>query len=227
MHRHVISQSAWVCGFAVALLAIVASGATRAQAFDSAPAVLCQAAIDRVEKDLRLPAQILLAIGMVESGRWDKTAERTVPWPWTVYAEGEGRAFASKAEAIAAVEELRNRGIGNIDVGCMQINLHHHGDAFASIDHALDPALNVAYAGQFLRQLQNDLRSWTRAVTRYHSATPKFAKVYGVKVSKAWSLARRHAAEARRLARAAAYQARKAARAEQRLARTTASQQGS
>lgn len=207
-------------------LLFAAMGVTGAHAFDPAPAKLCEAAIDRVEAEMSLPAQILLAIGMVESGRWDAAAERTVPWPWTVYAEGKGRAFASKTKAIAAVQELRQRGVTNIDVGCMQINLYHHGDAFASIDQALDPASNVQYAGEFLTRLQDDLRSWNRALARYHSATPKFARVYGAKISKAWTKARRYAAAARRLARIEAYEARKAKRAQQRLARIKASQQG-
>jgi len=207
-------------------LAFLVGVTSRAEAFDAAPSKLCETAIQRVEFDLKLPAQILQAIGMVESGRWDAAAERTVPWPWTVYAEGKGRVFASKPEAIAAVGALRSRGISNIDVGCMQINLHHHGEAFRSIDQALDPAMNVEYAGRFLRSLQKDLRSWNRAITRYHSATPKFARVYGIKVTKTWSLARRHAAAERRLARIAVYEARKATRAEQRLARIKANHQG-
>ena len=38
----------------------------------------------------------------------------------------------SKADAIRAVQALQSRGvIASIDVGCMQVNLVHHRQAFA------------------------------------------------------------------------------------------------
>ena len=37
------------------------------------------------------------------------------------------------AAAIAAVTRLRARGIRNIDVGCMQVNLHYHGQHFETL----------------------------------------------------------------------------------------------
>ena len=68
-------------------------------------------------------------------------------------AEGQGRYLSSKLEAINEVRELQARGIRNIDVGCMQVNLYHHPDAFFSLEQAFDPAANVTYAAQFLRSL--------------------------------------------------------------------------
>ncbi|MDZ7712446.1 MAG: hypothetical protein U5L06_04740 [Rhodovibrio sp.] len=68
-------------------------------------------------------------------------------------AEGRGRYLPSKAAAIAEVRDLQARGVSNIDVGCMQVNLHWHGDAFESLEQAFDPAYNVAYAAAFLLDL--------------------------------------------------------------------------
>jgi hypothetical protein len=61
--------------------------------------------------------------------------------------------FPTKAKAIAHVRELQARGVRNIDVGCMQINLRHHPNAFPDLETAFDPEMNTAYAAQFLNGL--------------------------------------------------------------------------
>ena len=125
------------------------------------------------------------AIGLVESGRRDADG-RSGAWPWTINAEGYGRHFASKAEAVAAVQDMRARGVRSIDVGCMQVNLMHHPAAFASLDDAFDPALNARYAARFLNQLRAQTGSWPRAVAGYHSFTPDLGERYAAKVLAAW-----------------------------------------
>ena len=75
------------------------------------------------------------------------------PWPWTVNAEGQGAFYDTKAEAVAAVRAMQARGVRSIDVGCGQINLMHHPDAFASLEQAFDPQANAAYAARFLKEL--------------------------------------------------------------------------
>ena len=78
----------------------------------------------------------------VESGRAnDKGVIR--PWPWTINAEGRGQFFATKLEAIAAVRALQASGVRSIDVGCMQVNLMYHPNAFASLDEAFDAPANA------------------------------------------------------------------------------------
>ena len=57
-----------------------------------------------------------------------------IAWPWTVNANGAGKFFDTKAEAVAEVEFLMTEGVRNIDVGCMQINLKAHANAFATIE---------------------------------------------------------------------------------------------
>ena len=92
----------------------------------------CTAAIGTAEHTGDIPAGLLAAIGRVESGRADPTSGAVRPWPWTIDADGAGHFFATKAEAVAAVTELRAQGVLSIDVGCMQINLMHHPAAFAT-----------------------------------------------------------------------------------------------
>ncbi len=150
------------------------------------PVQLCRAAIQLAERSHGLPPQLLHAIGRVESGRRDPATGVFGPWPWTVNAEGEGRHFATKEEAIAHVRQLQARGVRLIDVGCLQINLHHHPNAFASLEEAFDPVANARYAARFLKELYATRRDWTWAAAHYHSQTPERAEAYRARVLAAW-----------------------------------------
>lgn len=131
---------------------------------------LCQIAVDKAEKNYQIKSNLLQTIASVESGRWNAQAGRRVAWPWTVHANGKGKYYNSKEEAIAAVKNLQQKGITNIDVGCMQINLKYHGDAFANLEEAFDPEKNVAYSAKFLRQLyKRNKQNWTKTAMQYHS----------------------------------------------------------
>ena len=172
----------------------------------------CAEPMTRVEQAHGLPAHLLQAIAKVESGRWNRDRAAIFAWPWTVMAEGRGRFLPDKAAAIAEVRALLARGVRNIDVGCMQVNLHHHPRAFASLEEAFDPARNLTYAAGFLTRLRVEARSWTRAIGRYHSSTPVYGNRYRRKVLKAWR-------EERHLANQRRYEALVVARAEREAAR--------
>ncbi len=151
---------------------------------------VCARHIEAAESILSLPPKILTAISLAESGRYSKERSATLAWPWTVMAEGRGRYLPSREAAIAEVKQLKAKGVRNIDVGCMQINLMYHGEKFDSVEQAFDPAFNVAYAAKFLTDLREETRSWIRAVARYHSATPVHANRYRAKVLSLWREAR-------------------------------------
>lgn len=170
---------------AALLTGLDAGAATRTRAVD--PQRVCAEAVSTRERAAGIPQFLLSAISFVESGRWDETQQRTVAWPWAVMAEGEGKYFPTKQEAIAAVEDLQTRGVRNIDVGCMQVNLKYHPDAFASLDEAFDPHANAAYAARFLRRLFEETGSWLLAAGRYHSATPELGEPYRMKVLQRWN----------------------------------------
>jgi len=147
---------------------------------------LCSTEISKVEAAEQIPSLLLHAISKIESGRTSPEGTARIAWPWTVMAEGQGRYLPTKAAAIAEVKKLRKRGVKSIDVGCMQVNLMYHADAFDSIEDAFDPAQNVAYAAQFLKALKDELHSWIKAVGSYHSRTPAYFAVYRSKVFAAW-----------------------------------------
>ncbi|GBQ68475.1 hypothetical protein AA103196_1954 [Ameyamaea chiangmaiensis NBRC 103196] len=138
------------------------------------------------ERAWGLPARLLEAIGRVESGRYDTMSHSVRAWPWTINAQGQGYFYPDKATAIAAAQRFIASGIRSIDVGCMQINLHHHPDAFASLQEAFDPYRNADYAARFLRGLFTDHPSWSAAAGAYHSLTPEFGAPYARKVMAVW-----------------------------------------
>lgn len=151
------------------------------------PADLCGAETRRLEKELGIPDGLLTAISLVESGRWDHTRKASFAWPYTVMAEGRGRFLPNKAAAIAEVVALRARGVRNIDVGCMQINLQAHPNAFPDLNTAFDSRANVGYAARFLINLFDETGSWAKAGTHYHSRTPVKAAAYRTKLALAWN----------------------------------------
>jgi len=151
----------------------------------ASPNLLCAPAIVAAEKTVRLPLRLLGAIAEVESGRLDD-AGHVRPWPWTINAEGAGQFFATKQQAIDAVRALQARGISSIDVGCMQVNLMHHPDAFASLDEAFDPTANALYAARFLNTLYGMSGSWLQATAAYHSQTAAIGAAYEELVMARW-----------------------------------------
>ena len=169
-----------------AQIAAIAPGeAQNAQIAVVADDQVCLQKIRGEERAHHIPKGLLAAIGLTESGR-SVSGKRAV-WPWTVNAEGEGHYFDSKAEAVTFVEGKLADGVESIDVGCMQINLKHHPDAFASLEDAFDPATNVAYGADFLTVLHGELASWLAAARRYHSATPEKGEAYGERVLANWT----------------------------------------
>jgi Transglycosylase SLT domain len=165
---------------------------------------VCATAAAGAERARRLPPMLLHAVALAESARWDAKRRASLAWPWTVTSGGKGRYFPTKQAAIDHVRRLQARGVRNIDVGCMQINLRHHPDAFTDLDQAFDPAANAAYAADFLVRLRTANRSWSRAVAQYHSSTPSLGRPYWKRVYAIWSTERRKAYEAyrqRRIAR--------------------------
>ena len=175
------------------LLGSALSGPATAEPLIGSPAqgALCRGAIAAAERSSTIPPQLLAAIGMVESGRRDPANGLRAPWPWTINAEGQGSYFDTKAQAIAAVRALQAHGVQSIDVGCMQVNLMHHPNAFATLEQAFDPSANAAYAARFLTELHTQSNDWPRAAGLYHSATPELGAAYQAQVASAWTEERR------------------------------------
>ncbi|TCS31807.1 transglycosylase-like protein with SLT domain [Acetobacter aceti NBRC 14818] len=147
---------------------------------------LCTNAILMAERSTRIPDQFLVAMARVESGR--HINGEIVPWPWTVNAQGKGYVYDNKRQAIEAVHAFQAQGIRSIDVGCMQVNLQQHANAFPSLEAAFDPSTNAMFAARFLTDLFSRTGSWPRAAAAYHSFTPNIGSAYQWKVLESWAM---------------------------------------
>ena len=132
----------------------------------------CVGAIAGAAERHDVPFDRLLAISRVESGLR----------PYVINAAGQGYGFDDRPSAVEGVENLQRAGINSIDVGCMQINLRWHPDAFADLDTAFEPAANANYGASFLRRLFDESGSWAVATQRYHSGDPVRGRRYGCAV---------------------------------------------
>ena len=170
----------------VPLPALAAPAPAKPAAPPPSPPQLCDAAIAAAERTAHFPARMMGAIAVVESGRPDPATGRMRPWPWTINAEGQGFFFASKQQAVEAVRALQARGVRSIDVGCMQINLMYHPDAFATLEQAFDPTANARFAARFLTLLYAAHHDWLAAIAAYHSETPALGAGYRQLVLAHW-----------------------------------------
>ena len=150
----------------------------------------CSIAVQSQERQHDIPTGLLHAISLAESGRWIKNPAtdkgENIAWPWTVTTGGKGYFLPNRLDAIAFVKSLQADGVENIDVGCMQINLKYHPNAFGSIAQAFDSRKNAAYAAKFLSERKALSHSWMQAAGDYHSFTPELNKKYIKKVTSLW-----------------------------------------
>ncbi|WP_295807362.1 transglycosylase SLT domain-containing protein [uncultured Nitratireductor sp.] len=130
-----------------------------AQAADNA----CESEILRAAERYRVPPGILYAVGLTETGVKGSLQ------PYALNIEGTAVFARNANDAMRTFEQARAQGKKLIDLGCMQINHHYHGDQFENLRSMLDPRQNVDYAARFLVQLKRRHGSWSMAVARYHA----------------------------------------------------------
>lgn len=147
----------------------------------------CLAAAAAVERERGLPRGLLQAIALAESGRWDPAEGRSYAWPWTVVSGSRSVYHDSREAALRHVRRLQAEGRRNIDVGCMQINLGYHPDAFARLDDAFDPREGASYAAGFLETLKAETGDWAEAVAYYHSRRSERGGAYRRRVYRHWA----------------------------------------
>ena len=146
----------------------------------------CAEEAARAERDWNLPPGLLAAIGVVESGRVEKG--HLAAWPFSLNAGGVGHQYGTAADAIAQVGAWQADGIRSIDVGCFQVNLMYHPNAFHSLEEAFDPAANAREAAHFLHDLYAATGDWEAAAARYHSSNPPIGQPYARTVMAAWGV---------------------------------------
>jgi hypothetical protein len=145
----------------------------------------CTEAAAVAETSMSVPPGLLLAIGKVESGRPDTMGNR-LPWPWTINIGGVGHFFNTAADAVLTVQNLRASGVQSIDIGCFQINLFHHPNAFSDLASGFDPLTNALAAARFLVSLHAEFGTWDSAIAAYHSRVDTQGAPYRDRVLAAW-----------------------------------------
>lgn len=165
--------------FAFIMAALFSKNATAYYAADNE---ICLFETTKREKIDNIKEHLLSSLALVESGKWDKIKKEKIAWPWTINVEGKSMVFDTKSEAVNAVKTFQKQGVKSIDIGCMQINLKHHSDAFSSIEEGFEPAKNIEYAAKFLKNLFEQNGSWLVALKKYHSSTPEKGLYYATKV---------------------------------------------
>jgi soluble lytic murein transglycosylase-like protein len=123
----------------------------------------CEAEILRASDRYGIPAGILYAVGLTETGNKGSLQ------PNALNIEGKAVFPKNRTEALAAFRNARSEGKTLIDLGCMQINQYYHGSHFRSVADMLDPRQNVDYAARFLASLHARHETWSMAVARYHA----------------------------------------------------------
>lgn len=136
----------------------------------------CQSIVTTVESCEHLPKGLLSAIVAVESSSM----------PWVIGVRGVSYRYHTKEEAESKINELIASGDRNFDIGCAQINYHHHKHQFKSIKEMLDPDINIRYAAKFLKQLFSESGNWNKAIAYYNSRDLSVSGAYMAKVQKAW-----------------------------------------
>lgn len=129
----------------------------------AAGANVCERHIAGAAARYDIPPAILYAVGLTETGRKGSL------YPYALNIEGRSVFPRSATEALNEFKKARSDGKKLIDLGCMQINHHYHGDQFRSPREMLDPARNVDYAARFLKRLRGKHETWSMAVARYHA----------------------------------------------------------
>lgn len=128
-----------------------------------ASAGACEREIQAAAAKYGVPEGILYSVGLTETGRKGSL------YAYAMNVEGKAYYPASTQEALGVFEAARREGRKLIDIGCMQINHHFHGENFSSAEEMFEPRRNVEYAAKFLRNLHNRHETWTMAVARYHA----------------------------------------------------------
>ena len=140
------------------------------------PAILCEQVAMQVARETGVPADILGALTLTETGRRQNGVLR--PWPWAVNAEGAGTWFDDPRQALDFAAARVAMGRPNVDIGCFQLNFRWHGAHFNSVAEMFDPLVNARYAAGFLRQLYAETGDWRKAAGAFHSRRPDHAARY-------------------------------------------------
>lgn len=144
----------------------------------------CSSMFAYFEKRYNLPKNTLHSISLQETQKPHSKHKIALVWPWTINVKGKGYHFKNRNEALTFARSQIAAGNKSIDIGCMQINLKYHPNAFMSLEQAFSPRRNIAYGAKFLNDNYKRSGNWNVAIGRYHSFDKNRAARYQANVRK-------------------------------------------
>jgi len=100
----------------VAFVLLLALPATTATGSDESIPVLYR----RIAAQHDIPPALFYAVALAESGRSTAPGPVQRPWPWTLNVAGRGRYFATRADAVRALNDVLGTGRRSVDIGLMR-----------------------------------------------------------------------------------------------------------
>ena len=141
-----------------------------------------------VAKSHQVPADILYAIALTESGQHYHGEQ--IPWPWALNIDGQSVFCVSQQVAVDRVSQAI-RQQQSVDIGLMQINWRWHKQRFSTMNESLVPIKNLSAGATILYEQFEQTNDWWEAVGRYHdpgqdTASLDSAQRYRERVRQHW-----------------------------------------
>ena len=106
-----------------------------------------------------IPASVLYAVALTESGKQVDQPDGYRPWPWTLNVAGRGYYFTSRLDAWRALTGWLEAGKRSIDIGLMQVNWRYHQDRLGTPWQALEPYHNLRVGAGILHDCYTTKRT--------------------------------------------------------------------
>jgi len=131
-----------------------------------------------------VPAPVLYAIALAESGKSDHDGLK--PWPWSLNVDGDSVYCRTRQQCVMRAHNAIQRQ-QSVDVGLMQINWYWHQHRFVNLAMAWDPMTNLQVGAVILREQYEKTEDWWQAVGHYHSpSNAQRAARYRARVRQHW-----------------------------------------
>lgn len=140
-----------------------------------------------IARETGVPAPLLYAVALTESGQSRLSQSHWRPWPWTLNISGRGQYFASRYAAWQALQRALGDETTSVDIGLMQVNWRYHHKDLGSPWQSLDPYHNLRVGAAILNRCQSPDVDWWESVGCYHAPNnPVRAQHYRERVRGNW-----------------------------------------
>ena len=124
-----------------------------------------------------LDPYVLYAVALVESAKVSKRVAK--PWPWALNRQGHPFIPSSLTEAKDILGGSLAKGIRNIDVGLMQVNVRWQGHRVGRPEDLLDPETNLRVGADILAEsIESAPGNLVLGIGRYHAGFQDEARAY-------------------------------------------------